>query len=76
MMTLYTGNKSSMRFCWIEDSSNGKYAMVAINLSEVATRNISESFKAHGAPADLDWMDGIHSIRNGMNGISELAQHK
>lgn len=75
MMTLYTGNKSAMRFCWIEDTSNGKYAMVAINLSKEATKNLAESFKAHGAPADLDWMDSINSIRKCMNGISELAQH-
>ena len=76
MMTLYTGNKNSMRFCWIEENDSGKCAMMAINLDEEEAKALAESFKEYGAPPDMEWMDGVRSILDGMSDISELAQHE
>ena len=75
MMTMYRGSDNANVFCWIEDNNADRCAMVDVDISEEEMESLAESFKVNGAPADLEWMDGIYSIRNDMNGFTELAWH-
>lgn len=75
MMTMYTGSDNATRFCWIEDNDRDQCAMVDWDISEEEAENLAKSFKENGAPAGLEWQDGIFTIRHSVNGFSELAWH-